>query len=185
MIDKPGRSTPRFPPECEPRVARAIDEQLAALGAGSDDLAITQGACGADLLFAEALLARGAALHLHLPLVEEEFIARSVGFEKAPSAIPDRWSERFRAIARKPSVRTSVMPTGFGAEDTETIFERCNRWMLERALSYGASNVRFICVWNGEGGDGRGGTDHLREAVRQHGGSECWIDIRPLCGMHQ
>jgi len=182
MIDKPGRDTPRFPPECEPGVARAINEQLAALGARAGDLALTQGACGADLLFAEALLARGASLHLHLPLDVQSFIARSVGFRKADSSIPDRWAERFDAVLAHPSVRATVMPTDFDAkQQTENIFERCNHWMLERALAYGPSKVQFICVWNGEGGDGRGGTDHLREAVRQRGGSECWIDIRPLC----
>ena len=62
MIDRLDRKPPRFPPECEPSIAREIDAKLTELSAGSADLGITQGACGGDLLFAEAILKRGAAL---------------------------------------------------------------------------------------------------------------------------
>lgn len=53
------------------RIAEALDRLDA--GAGFGPLA-----CGADLLIAEALLARGAALHVVLPFAEEDFIAESV-----------------------------------------------------------------------------------------------------------
>lgn len=181
MIDKPDRMLPRFPPECEPRIAAAIDATLTELGAGPADLGITQGACGGDLLFAEAMLKRGAALELHLPLPEDTFVVKSVDFEKASSAVPDRWRERFFAVRQQRSVRTTVMPAGDGSEESDGVFERCNLWMLERALSFGADKVRFICVWNGDGGDGPGGTDHMRNAVQKSGGAECWIDTRRLC----
>ena len=110
MIDRLGRNPPRFPPECEPSVAREIDAKLTELGAGSADLGITQGACGADLLFAEAILKRGAALELHLPLAEKTFLENSVDFTKDSSTVPDRWRDRFLAVRRHPSVRTTVMP---------------------------------------------------------------------------
>ena len=158
-----------------------MESRLDALGAGRNDLAMTQGACGADLLFAEAMLARGAALQLYLPLDEEAFITRSVAFEKAASSVPDRWRERFTSVRAHPSTRVQ-MPADQHASASGNVFERCNAWMLDRALSYGAQKVRFLCVWNGEGGDGPGGTDHMRQAVKQRGGSECWIDTRKLCG---
>lgn len=180
MIDQLGRKSARFPPECEPRVAAEIDAKLTELGAGAMDLGITQGACGGDLLFAEAMLKRGAALQLDLPFAEETFLKESVDFKKASSSVPDRWRDRFLAVRRHPSVRITVMPAGGSAERGD-VFERCNLWMLERALSFGAGNVRFICVWNGAGGDGPGGTEHMRKAVQQHGGAEYWIDIRRLC----
>ncbi|MGI0024178.1 MAG: hypothetical protein ACREA4_03405 [Nitrososphaera sp.] len=166
----PGRKPPRFPPDCEPQVARAIETKLDELGADGGDLGITEGACGGDLLFAEAMLARGAELELHLPFEEAVFLERSVDFEKAPSALPDRWHDRFLAVRRHPSVRTKIMP-----------HERCNLWMLERALSFGAEHVRFICLWNGEGGDGKGGTQHMRNAVKGRGGTEHWLNIRRIC----
>jgi len=178
MIDRLGRGVPRFPPECEGRVAHELVARLDALGAGPDDFAITQGACGADLLFAEAMLERGAALRLHLPLDEEAFISTSVDFKKPVSSMPDRWRERFLAVKAHPSTRIAVLPPD---PSNESVFERCNTWMLERALALGASKVRFICVWNGDDGDGPGGTDHMREVVKSHGGAECWIDTRKLC----
>ena len=105
MIDKLHRHVPRFPPECEALVAAEIGARLDALGAGPADLAMTQGACGADLLFAEAMLKRGAALQLDLPLDEEKFISRSVDFKKPVSHVPDRWHERFLAVKADPRTR--------------------------------------------------------------------------------
>ncbi len=178
MIDQPGRTSARFPPECEPRVADEIEAKLAEFGAAPKDLGITQGACGGDLLFAEAMLKRGAAVQLYLPLAEETFVKESVDFTKAPSRLPDRWRDRFFAVRHHPSVSTAVLGESAAPSD---VFERCNLWMLERALSFGAAKVRFICVWNGEGGDGPGGTEHMRKAVQMSGGQECWIDTRRLC----
>jgi hypothetical protein len=186
MIDKWDRNPPRFPPECELRVASEIDAKLAQLGADSVDLGITQGACGADLLFAEAMLRRGAALELHLPLAEEIFLEESVDFTKASSTVPDRWHDRFLAVRHHSSVKTKTMSAQRRPGQPDNVYERCNLWMLERALSFGADKVRFICVWNGEGGDGPGGTEHMRKAVLKSGGAQCWIDTRTLCNsMHR
>src|ERR1043166_7173251 len=64
MIDAPDREDPRFPPSREPVAAAAIAQLLDSpeIGAGAGDLAICGGACGGDLLFAEACLARGVGL---------------------------------------------------------------------------------------------------------------------------
>ncbi|MBC7945714.1 MAG: tetratricopeptide repeat protein, partial [Burkholderiales bacterium] len=128
-----------------------------------------------------AMLNRGAALQLDLPLDEQKFISRSVDFKKAASRVPDRWRERFLAVKAHARTTIAVMPADQGEEDSESVFERCNLWMLERALAFGAHKVQFICVWNGAGGDGPGGTDHMRKAVKERGGAECWIDTRKLC----
>jgi len=181
MIDKLDRNPPRFPPECEPSVAGEIDARLTELGVGSTDLGITQGACGGDLLFAEAMIKRGSALELHLPLAEEIFLENSVDFTKDSSTVPDRWRDRFLAVRHHSSVTTKTMPAQRKLGRPDNVYERCNLWMLERALSFGADKVRFICVWNGEGGDGPGGTADMRKAVEKSGGAQCWIDTRTLC----
>ena len=101
MIDAPGREKPRFPPDKEPIAARAIAEALADLGVGPADLAICGGACGGDLLFAEAALARGARLELYIPFDEPTFLEKSVDFA-------DRdWRARYFAAKarRRPSCR--------------------------------------------------------------------------------
>lgn len=180
MIDKVDRRPPRFPPQCEPAVAAEIAARLTELRAGSPDLGITQGACGSDLLFAEALLKRGGSVELFLPSPEETFIRESVDFKKDPDAGPDRWRDRFLAVRHHHSVRVSVMPEP-QAGQSGNVYERCNLWMFERALSFGADKLRFICVWNGEGGDGSGGTQHMRKVAQQSGAAAHWIDIRRLC----
>ena len=80
MIDAPGREKPRFPPDKEPVAGRAIASALADLGVGPSDLSICGGACGGDLLFAEAALAHGARLELYIPFEEPTFLEKSVDF---------------------------------------------------------------------------------------------------------
>ena len=181
MIDAKGRPTPRFPPEEEPLAATAIRQTLDDLGAGPEDLGITEGACGGDLLFAETMLARGAALDLYLPFGEAEFLRASVTFEKNPAAAPDRWRERFQTVRRHPAVRCREMEKVLGPTEGDP-YERCNLWMLEDALAFGAERLCFMCLWDGGGGDGPGGTRHLVEEVRRRGGQTCRLDTNKLWG---
>jgi hypothetical protein len=175
MIDAPGREKPRFPPDEEPIAARAIAEALVDLGVGPPDLAICGGACGGDLLFAEAALARGARLELHIPFDEATFLEKSVDFA-------DRnWRARYFG-AKAPAV-LHVAPSELGPiREGEDAYARNNRWMLDSALRFGADKVDFVCLWNGEGGDGPGGTRHMIDAVRNRGGRTRWLDTTKLWG---
>jgi hypothetical protein len=78
LIDTPDRPTPRFPADKEPVAAAAIAATLDSLGCGDADLGICGGASGGDLLFAEAVLARGARLLMLLPFDEQTFLSESV-----------------------------------------------------------------------------------------------------------
>jgi hypothetical protein len=80
MIDAPDRRTPRFPPDKERTAAAAIAQTLEDIGAAGGDLSISGGACGGDLLFAEACIARDMALELYIPFDEPTFLANSVEF---------------------------------------------------------------------------------------------------------
>ncbi len=177
MIDAPGRATPRFPPQCEASAADAIGRLLDALGAGraapGGHLAVCSGACGGDLLFAEAALARGLALEMYLPSEPATFAARSVDFAG------DGWHERFlHAMA---AARLHVLARERGPPPPEaSIDEETNRWMLEAAGRFGPGRVEFVCLWDGAEGDGRGGTRHMAREVQRHGGRMHWIDSRRL-----
>lgn len=59
-------------------------------------------------------------------------------------------------------------------------YERCNLWLLYTALALGIDKVRFICLWNGEGGDGPGGTAHMYREVNDRTGQVTWIDTGKL-----
>jgi hypothetical protein len=175
MIDAPGRQKPRFPPDKEPIAARAIAEGLADLGFGAADLAICGGACGGDLMFAEAALACGGRLELYIPFDEPTFLEKSIDFA-------DRdWRARYFA-AKAPAI-LHVAPSELGPiREGEDVYERNNRWMLASALRFGADKVDFVCLWNGEGGDGPGGTRHMMDAVRSRGGRTRWLDTIKLWG---
>jgi hypothetical protein len=175
MIDAPGREKPRFPPDKEPIAARAIAEALAELDVSPADLAICGGACGGDLLFAEAALARGTRLELYIPFDEPTFLDRSVDFA-------DRdWRARY--FAAKASAVLHVAPSGLGPiREREDAYERNNCWMLDSALRFGADKVDFVCLWNGESGDGPGGTRHMMDAVQNQGGRTRWLDTTKLWG---
>jgi hypothetical protein len=173
MIDAPGRAEPRFPPSLEPRVARAVREKLSELDAGAADLGISSAACGGDILFDEAALARGVPLRLYLPFEEETFLEKSVEFADSD------WPRRYRAVVSRAEVFIAPHELGPLPEDVDP-YERTNLWMLREARRIAGGKLVFICVWDGEAGDGPGGTKHMMGAVRESGGAVHWIDIRRL-----
>ncbi|MEO8600959.1 MAG: hypothetical protein ABI629_00135 [bacterium] len=175
MIDAAGRATPRFPADKEAIAAAAIGAALDARGCGGGDLGICGGACGGDLLFAEAVLARGAHLQLLLPFDEQTFLSESVDFADAG------WRPRFFAVKQKPHTVTQVAPEALGPlPPGANPYERENRWLLDTALAHGAQRLDFICLWDGGGGDGPGGTRHMVEQVEAAGAHVTWLDTRTL-----
>jgi hypothetical protein len=177
MVDAPDRPAPRFPAAQVGAAARRIDAALAQIDAGPRDLAFTQGAAGGDLLFAEACLARGVPLRLLLPLDERDFVARSL----LPVTDGAAWHARFQAVVARLGCAPSEAPRVLGAlVDGEDPFVRANLWLLESALAADAERLCCICLWDGGGGDGPGGTRHLVEAVGSAGGTVVRIDTRLL-----
>jgi hypothetical protein len=175
MIDAPGRGKPRFPPDKEPIAVQAIAGALADIDVGPPDLCICGGACGGDLLFAEAALARGARLELYIPFEEPTFLEKSVDFADSD------WRARFFAAKARGVLHVAPLELG-PPQEGEDPYERNNRWMLGAALRFGADKVDFVSLWNGEGGDGPGGTRHMMEEVRNKGGRTIWLDTRKLWG---
>ncbi len=175
MIDAPGREKPRFPPDKEPIAASAIQDALAGLDVGARDLCICGGACGGDLLFAEAALARSATLELYIPFEEATFLAKSVDFADGD------WRARFFAAKARATLRVLPLERGETPEG-EDPYERNNRWMLDAASRFGLDRVDLVCLWNGEGGDGPGGAQHMMEEVGKQGGRALWLDTTKLWG---
>jgi hypothetical protein len=175
MIDRPSRPQPRFPAEKELIAAKAIADRLDAFEAGPGDLAICGGACGGDTLFAEACLARGLRLQLHIQFQEREFLRASVGFAG------DTWLDRYDRLKANPNTSVLVQPDELGPAPRGTDpYVRNNLWQLYTALTHGAEKVRFISFWDGKEGDGPGGTRDMVRAVEQHAGRAYNLDPATL-----
>lgn len=160
MIDAPGRVPPRFPPEKEEVAAKEIANELYELDAGPKDLALCGGACGGDLLFAEACLNRKVHLQIRIPFDEPTFLKNSVTFAEG------NWEERYDAVKNNKLTTLFVMSQELGpTPENVNPYERNNLWQLYTALSMGPEKIRFICLWDGKGGDGPGGTKHMHDSV--------------------
>jgi tetratricopeptide (TPR) repeat protein len=183
MVDEPGRTPERFPTRKEPAVAARIAQALEELGAGTEDLALTQGACGGDLLFTEACQQRGVKVQWLQPFDEPHFILESV--VRGGESWRARYLEakaRLHASEGRPAVRSA--PEALGdpprGRGKGYAYERCNLWLLFTALASGVDKVRFVCVWNGKGGDGPGGTAHMYNEVKRRTGRVTRIDPETL-----
>lgn len=157
MIDRRGRATPRFPAAIAGWVR---DEIVRCLDRIEPKISYSSAACGSDILFLEAMIARrrrdpDIEVHVILPLPRNEFKRISVdGFHPSGS-----WGDRFEdALAQATSVdELSSVDTRVSA----AAFEYGNHMILGRALLRGREldyEVRPIAVWNRRTGDGAGGT---------------------------
>ena len=167
MIDRPDRPKPRFPPSKEKIVAQNLADQLQTWNIGKDDLAICGGACGGDILFAEACINLGTSVKLYIALPETEFIARSVYIANTD------WEERYHKLSNHPQVSKEYQQDYRGKlpEDI-SVFARNNLWMIDTATRIvSPGNLFALLVWDEKPtGDGPGGTSDFAYKINKHGG---------------
>ncbi len=173
MIDDPQKRgegldlAPRFPATKVEAARETIEAALDRIGVGGGDLGLCGGACGGDLLFAEACLARGVNLDIRLTMRVPQFLADSVTFADADQF----WFHAFQRVTKNPRTRTLIMPDEIGpAPEGVSVHDRANRWQLYSALSQGLDSVDFIALWDGKPAGGPGGTEEMVEHVRRFTG---------------
>ena len=166
MIDKPDRKTARFPLGKAEAVRAKIAQQLEEWKVGARDLAVCGGACGADILFAEESLRRGAQLRLLLAQEVDDFIRDSVRHAG------NDWVQRFHALRDKAEVVTQ--PERLGKEPNDvSIYARTNLWIINTARIEAADpgKIYALLVWDEKPrGDGPGGTSDFQQKVCDLGG---------------
>ena len=151
IIAPPGQRG-RFPAEQEPRIRAEIEERLRAepVSFGYGSLA-----AGADILFAEGLLERGAKLCIVLPFDRDDFIARSVR-RSGP-----RWVARFRdCLKAAESVRYATEGKGV---DNDRLFTYCSQIAMGLAVlraQHMSTGVEQIAVHDGQPPVAEIGTAH-------------------------
>lgn len=130
----------RFPADQEGAVTATVRQRLA-----ERDVAFGYGslAAGADILFAEALLERGAELHVALPFSKEEFVDVSVG----PSG--GDWVTRFHhCYDEASSVRYATEDSYLGDDQ---LFSYCSGMAMGLAIlraRYLDAPVEQMAVWD-------------------------------------
>jgi tetratricopeptide (TPR) repeat protein len=163
-IDARGRKRPRFPASSEAKardmIRRAVVEEQAQAGS-QPIMGFAAGASGGDILFHEACGELGIPTTLLLPLPEDEFAAESVADAGA------EWIERFLRLTKRVEVRhLTGLPDWLAENDSYTIWQRGNRWILHTAMSLADADITLIVLWDGKGGDGPGGTENMVELAK-------------------
>ncbi len=155
-----------FPPEAEARVASSIARVLE-----HDSPGYAYGALagGADILWAEALLAHGAELHAVLPFADNEFVEQSV------TSCGPTWAERFMRC------RDAATEVRYATDDAflgdDILFRYGGELAMGLALlraRYLDAEVRQLAVWDGRPARAPAGTA-IDVATWQSGGRAATI----------
>jgi hypothetical protein len=161
----------RFPPSAEQHVVAEIDAFLASRRVES---AYGSLASGADVLIAEALLRRGARVHVVLPFGVDEFERVSV----APSGA--EWPERFRTcLARAASVE---LTSDSAYLHNDQLFGYAGRIAMGHALNRARlvdAPAEQLAVWDEADSSGSAGTAHDVKVWRRSGGTSTVIALPP------
>ncbi|MFM1891654.1 MAG: hypothetical protein RLZ44_731, partial [Pseudomonadota bacterium] len=161
-------------------ITAALREEQQHAAAGI--LGMAGGASGGDILFHEACAELGIDSRLFLALPSEAYIAKSVQVDGAP-----QWIERFRAVEQRTKPRVLCtqgrLPGWLAKREHGYVWVRNNLWTLHNALAHGGNNVTLIALWNGDTGDGPGGTEHMVKEAKARGAKVVILDTGELCGL--
>lgn len=139
-IDHPSFEVSLFPPELEQEVYNIIAKELDAIDA---KIGYSSASCGSDLLFIEALLARGGEINLILPYLITDFLETNIRH-----AGP-RWEKRFeKALAAAHTISFAVEDKYLGHD---MLHRFANHVMQGTAIMRGkflTSEPHLIAVWH-------------------------------------
>ncbi len=169
MIDRPERTTARFPPQLERRVHDALRDRLKRLNAG---VGYASAACGSDIMFLETLIEMNGEAHVVLPYNRKQFMEDSVAI------IPETdWSTRCERVLQRAA---DVLIASEQRMEGGVPFEYTN------LLLHGLASIRAeqletrmipLVVWDGREGDGPGGTSSIVHHWREMGHEVEVIDL--------
>lgn len=166
-VDAPSRAVPRFPAHLAPAARAAIQQRL------QSGMAVSSAANGGDILFLEACLAQNITPYIVLPFAADDFIQQSVA-----TKAEGNWEDRFRHIwAATPQSHRHILR----AAPKQNPYSACNAAMLKLACKL-APTRRLIALWDGQAGDGIGGTSEMVAMAQQAGFAIEIIDTGLLRG---
>ena len=136
--------------EVEAEIAGAVNAILDETGAL---IAYGPLACGADILIAEAIMARGGELHVVLPFAEEDFLRTSVR-PGGPS-----WEERY--VLARDAAASVTFATQIQHVDDDELFAYCSKLVMGLArlrADIMQTEAFQLAVWDGKAPNGVAGT---------------------------
>ena len=161
----------RFAAESEARVAGEIQQQLERLNVGFGYGSL---ACGGDILVAEALLQRGAELHLVFPFELEDFEQTSVlggGLG---------WQQRFRRCKKRAHSVTFASEDGYLGDSMIFAYTSRIAMGLARIQAQNLNTAAHqLAIWDGQENEGVAGTAADIACWREHGFISHLIDAGP------
>lgn len=170
-IDAGDRHSPRFPTSLETQVKEAISNWLVEHNIRA---CVCSAANGADILFLEALQSfEGCDTRIVLPFSEAQFQAESVR-----NGEDESWVPRFQQVMQKASRVTMASSDRVGQGGQP--FDYANRIIIGQGLILAKelqTTLTGLAVWNGQVGDGSGGTAHAIERWRQQDLTVYTIDL--------
>ncbi len=169
MLDRSDRVQPRFPTSLQNQIALRIAAELETACA-TDGFA--SAACGGDILFLEAMMARGGRIHVTLPCAVEAF--RDDCADVIPGA---DWGVRFDRIL-KAAHTVEILGEQY-ASDNAVASECCNRIMVglaQRCAQDKGEAPMVIALWDGRSGDAAvGGTHSTVQFCLKNGFTVHWM----------
>jgi len=166
-VDEPGRTPPRFPPECETKARLAIRSVIRSIAAAQGPvLGIAGAADGGDILFHEVCAELGIESEVCLALPAAEYVHTSVQAS---------WAERFHRLLK--SHPAATLEPGSG-----DVWLRDHEWHLRRARERHPRRTVLVALLEEVEADIPSGTSGMVRIARESGVEVIRLDAREICG---
>jgi class 3 adenylate cyclase/tetratricopeptide (TPR) repeat protein len=147
LIDAPDRPHARFPASSERAVFDLIKHYV---GDARVKVGFSSAACGADILFLEAMLELGAEINIVLPSDADSFVQESV----LPGG-NNHWVERFERVVK--AAKQVLLVSQHPATEVYLAYTNVLMFGLAKARARGIEGqMRALAVWDGLPGAGGG-----------------------------
>jgi hypothetical protein len=168
-IDSPKREKPRFPAskegEARQAIKDAVEKELKRVG--DEVIGIAGGASGGDTIFHEICAELNITTLLYLAFPRDEYVRESVQ-DSGPHWV-DRFDALYKRLPRRELGKSKELPRWLQSKPDYSIWQRNNLWTLYNALARGSHYVTLIALWDGQTGDGPGGTQDMVNRAQESG----------------
>jgi|SRR5579871_5988752 len=117
---------------------------------------------------------------MYLIIPRDEYVKASVA-PSGPGWI-DRFQRQYSTAVVREYQREDKLPDWLEDKPTYGVWQRSNAWMMHNALAIGGEQTTLIALWDGKGGDGKGGTAHMVETVESRSARTIILSTNELFG---